>query len=52
MVPEEGKSFISSNFAAILTKSNKKVLLIDADMHKPSLHKFFGVKSSTGLSNY
>jgi tyrosine-protein kinase Etk/Wzc len=52
MVPEEGKSFISSNFAAILTKSNKKVLLIDADMHKPSLYKFFGVKSSTGLSNY
>ncbi len=52
MVPEEGKSFISSNFAAILTKSNKKVLLIDADMHKPNLHKFFGVKSSVGLSNY
>lgn len=52
MVPEEGKSFVSSNFAAILTKSNKKVLLIDADMHKPNLHKFFGVKSSSGLSNY
>ncbi|MFW6327363.1 MAG: GumC family protein [Bacteroidota bacterium] len=52
MVPEEGKSFISSNFAAILTKSNKKVLIIDADMHKPNLHKFFGVKSSVGLSNY
>src|SRR5690606_31592047 len=45
-------SFISSNFAAILTKSNKKILLIDADMHKPSLHKFFGVKAGTGLSNY
>ena len=52
LVPEEGKSFVSSNFAAILTKSNKKVLLIDADMHKPSLHKFFGVRSSVGLSNY
>jgi tyrosine-protein kinase Etk/Wzc len=52
MVPEEGKSFISSNFAAVLTKSNKKVLLIDADMHKPNLHKFFGVKSSIGLSNF
>jgi tyrosine-protein kinase Etk/Wzc len=52
LVPGEGKSFVSSNFAAILTKSNKKVLLIDADMHKPSLNKFFGVKSSVGLSNY
>ncbi len=52
MVPEEGKSFISSNLAAVLTKSNKKVLLIDADMHKPNLHKFFGVKASPGLSDY
>lgn len=52
MVPEEGKSFISSNFSAILTKSNKKVLLVDADMHKPNLHKFFGVKAGSGLSNY
>lgn len=52
LVPEEGKSFISSNFAAVLTKSNKKVLVIDADMHKPNLNKFFGVKSSAGLSSY
>lgn len=52
LIPGEGKSFISSNFSAILTKSNKKVLLIGADLHKPTLHNFLGVKEDMGLSNY
>jgi len=52
LIPGEGKSFISSNFSAILAKTNKKVLLIGADLHKPTLHKYFEVKESFGLSNY
>lgn len=52
LVPGEGKSFISSNFSAILTKTNTKVLLIGADLHKPTLHKFLNVKEAEGLSNY
>lgn len=52
LIPGEGKSFISSNFSAILTKSNKKVLLIGADLHKPTLHNFLDVKEADGLSNY
>lgn len=52
LIPGEGKSFISSNFSAILTKTNKKVLLIGADMHKPTLHNYLGEKESIGLSNY
>lgn len=52
LVPGEGKSFISSNFSAILTKTKKKVLLIGADLHKPTLHNFLGVKESFGLSDY
>ncbi|MFW6326697.1 MAG: GumC family protein [Bacteroidota bacterium] len=52
LVPGEGKSFISSNFSAILTKTNTKVLLIGADMHKPTLHKFLNQKEGEGLSNY
>jgi capsular exopolysaccharide synthesis family protein len=52
LIPGEGKSFISSNFSAILTKANKKVLLIGADLHKPTLHKFLDVQESFGLSNY
>lgn len=52
LIPGEGKSFISSNFSAILAKTKKKVLLIGADLHKPTLHNFLGVKESFGLSNY
>lgn len=52
LVPGEGKSFISSNFSTILTKTNTKVLLIGADLHKPTLHKFLSEKETVGLSNY
>jgi capsular exopolysaccharide synthesis family protein len=52
LIPGEGKSFISSNFSAILTKANQKVLLVGADLHKPTLHHYLGVKESFGLSNF
>ncbi|MCG6190252.1 GumC family protein [Maribellus maritimus] len=52
LVPGEGKSFISSNFSAILTKTNKKVLLIGADLHKPTLHNYLDMKEAPGLSDY
>ncbi len=52
LIPGEGKSFISSNFSAILTKTNRKVLLIGADMHKPTLHNYLELKEAPGLSNY
>jgi capsular exopolysaccharide synthesis family protein len=52
LVPNEGKSFVSSNLSCALAKSNKKVLLIGADLHKPTLHVFLEVKESFGLSNY
>lgn len=52
LVPEEGKSFISSNLSATLARSNHKTLLIGADMHKPTLHNFLEIKEADGLSNY
>ena len=52
LIPGEGKSFISSNFSTILSKTNTKVLLIGADLHKPTLHKYLDVEESFGLSNY
>jgi capsular exopolysaccharide synthesis family protein len=52
LIPGEGKSFISSNLSAVLSKTNKRILLIGADLHKPTLHEFLGIKESFGLSNY
>ena len=52
LIPGEGKSFISSNLAAVLSKTNKKVLLIGADLHKPTLHEFLNVKESFGLRDF
>jgi capsular exopolysaccharide synthesis family protein len=52
LIPGEGKSFISANLSVVLSKTNKKVLLIGADLHKPTLHKFLNVKESVGLRDF
>ncbi|PTO75721.1 polysaccharide biosynthesis tyrosine autokinase [Vibrio splendidus] len=49
--PGIGKSFISTNFAAVAAKTGQKVLLIDADMRKGYLQQSFGLKWDNGLSD-
>lgn len=49
-VPHEGKTIVSSNLAASYSVAGKRVLLIDADMRKPRVHKVFGLKNEKGLS--
>lgn len=48
--PNAGKSTVSCNLAITMAQTGAKVLLIDADMRKPSQHKTFRVRKSNGLS--
>ena len=48
---KEGKSFVSSNIASSFAQLGNRVLLIDADLRRPSVHKFFTVNRGVGLSN-
>ena len=51
--PGEGKSFAAANLAiSIAMNINRYVLLIDADMRRPDLHRRFGLGEVPGLSNY
>lgn len=49
--PGEGKSTTSSHLALACAQIGKRVLLIDADLRRPTLHKQFGVSCHTGLSD-
>lgn len=49
--PQVGKTFISSNLAAVVAQSGQRVLLVDVDMRKGYLHKVFGVPAGNGLSD-
>lgn len=48
--PEVGKSFISTNLATILAQSDKRVLIVDADLRRGYLHKYFNYDTQPGLT--
>jgi protein-tyrosine kinase len=49
--PGEGKSMTAANLAAILTRQNPSVLLVDADFRRPVLHRVFQLPGDLGLSD-
>ncbi|MEJ2201224.1 MAG: polysaccharide biosynthesis tyrosine autokinase [Desulfuromonadaceae bacterium] len=50
--PGEGKTATSVNLALAFAQSDKRVLLIDADLRKPRVHKVFDLGNGKGLSTY
>lgn len=48
--PSEGKSTTSANLAVVFAKSGQQVLLVDADMRKPTVYKTFQLPNTVGLS--
>ncbi|OZM56398.1 capsular biosynthesis protein [Lottiidibacillus patelloidae] len=50
--PSEGKSTTVANLAVVFAQQDKKVLLVDADMRRPTVHYTFRTDNIKGLTNY
>jgi capsular exopolysaccharide synthesis family protein len=48
----EGKSTTIFNLATVFAQNGERILVVDSDLRRPSLHKFVGVSNSIGLTNY
>lgn len=49
--PGEGKSTTVANLAVVFAQADKKVLIIDADLRKPTMHHFFSLSNRMGLTS-
>lgn len=50
-VPKEGKTTTSINMAVCLAQAGSRVLIVDADLRRGEVHKFFGLEGGRGLSD-
>jgi succinoglycan biosynthesis transport protein ExoP len=50
-VPMEGKTFVAANLAVAMAQTGKRVLLVDSDLRRPSVHTVFDLPNGPGLTN-
>ncbi len=48
--PDETKSPVAANLAVVLAQSEKRVVLVDADLRRPHLHQLFGIPQEPGVT--
>jgi len=52
-LPKEGKSFVAANLAQVIVRQHgRRVLLVDADLRSPGMHRHLGASQTPGLSDY
>ena len=49
--PSEGKSLTVANLGAALAQAGERVILVDADLHRPRLHRVFGLRNNRGITS-
>lgn len=50
--PEDGKTSVVANLANVISQNDRRVVVIDADLRKPRIHKIFKLSNRTGLTDY
>lgn len=50
--PGDGKSTVATNLAIVLTQMGRRVLIVDADLRRPRVHRVLGLSNDVGLSSY
>lgn len=49
--PDEGKSIVLANLAITMAESGRRVIVVDCDLRRPSLHEIFGLQDQPGLTS-